>query len=353
MRLRDLAIEAGRNVRSGTARAFAVGLTLGLVGTVLIALDASAVISLRDEVARFRASGATVITVQADAGVNGAMCRALAEAPTVAASGAIRAAGQATPVALPDTSLDAFEVTPGFAALLGVRGSGVAVSRQAADALGVETGGVLQLQTGAVEIGAVFDYPNDGRRAGFGYSVLFASPSTGVFDECWVDAWPPSPEAVALASTAVDVGYDDTQVPVAVAQLNASLGRSLQAEAEFDARPTRFAGLLAFAVALVVGLLATWMRRVELGTMLHFGIRHREVALMVAMEAAVAALIAVVLQSPVAAWFIARSLAEGAASSIWLAALVAIPSGIGIVLGSVLGALLVRERDLFRHFRDR
>jgi hypothetical protein len=118
----------------------------------------------------------------------------------------------------------------------------------------------------------------------------------------------------------------------------------------------RYAGAGALLVSLVPGFSSVWIRRLELSSALHCGAGAWATRSMVAVESLVWALAAAGLCVP----FIAAACGvngDGASAETQEVLAVQVRSVPAMVAGSVAGAVaaasLVRERHLFRYFKDR
>jgi hypothetical protein len=348
--------EAWRNLITGTSRAAVFSTCLALVVGLLCAADARAIASLLDSAAEFRSAGGATFLLTAPKGVSGKACEDLGRMDGISGAGAIRADTEVAPRALPRVRLPAWEATPGFGRVLGTDvtgGLGILVSQQAADQLRVVAGERLATNKGAVQVAAVFSYPDDGRLPDLMYSVISPVPAVGVFDACWARLWPSNLTTAALLRTTL-TGPGGANV--SVTQLNSRLGADFDGQAKFDRRPTRDAGAGALLASLVLGFSSVRIRRLELSSALHCGVGPSAIRSMVAAEALVWAVTAACLCVPfiAAACGVAgdRTLAE--AEDILVIQLRAVLAAVaGCVIGAVGAATLVRERHLFRYFKDR
>lgn len=174
--------EAWRNITSGTTRVVLFATIAAVAGSLLVAAEVLTVRSILDDAKEYRDSGAATLILTAGGRVNGQACTALTQIDGVTAAGAIRESPQKLVLAaLPGAPISAFEVTPGFAALLSparLDGPGIAVSEQVASERGVSGGETLSFHDGGyAKVAGAFAYPSDGRRAGLGWAAL--EPTTG------------------------------------------------------------------------------------------------------------------------------------------------------------------------------
>ncbi|NUU05334.1 hypothetical protein [Leifsonia sp. C5G2] len=356
MTVRALFYEAYRNVGTGTTRTVLLAMLLGSVVVAAIFVDGLTIRQIIAEADRFQRSAASVLTVDAPGRIDGARCEALGRIPGVRASGAVRATDdKLTSVVLPDAPIPVSEVTPHFPRLLTGDldpGEGVVLSDEAADLLHLGTGASFDAVEGTARIAGHYAYPDDGRRPGFGYRALIVTAANTLFDECWVDAWPQIPNLRSLLfSTVSGDGSADGDGPE-LAQLNSSLGVSFDGHARFEARITRHLPLLVGIVSCAVGLGALRLRRIQLASSLHCRMCKRDLIAVQLLEAAswivpaacVGACVALILAA-----------AEGRDFAAVAAAELRFPvtAALGGLAGTVLGAAMSRERDLFRYFKDR
>lgn len=93
-----------------------------------------------------------------------------------------------TPATTPQSRIDVKETTPRIARILILNGSstreGLLASRQVADALGIQPGDDLPTTSGTQHIQGIYEYPDDGRMAGYGYAMLSPALPEGRSDAC-------------------------------------------------------------------------------------------------------------------------------------------------------------------------
>lgn len=405
MRIDALVREIVADVRSGTARLALLATVVGALGAGLCALDVLTVRGLLHDAATYRESGAAVLTLAAPGGIDGERCRALAQTDGVTASAALRAREQPLiAAALPDAPLPAYDVTGDIARLLGggvggraeslgagtpgaVAGVGPhGASGGAADAIGAAvpsdvadellgrlgpsapaqpnadraTGapsnplGSIATAEGPLLVGSVYAYPADGRRPGFGWAALIPAVDTSApFDECWISAWPQSDDTRSLLLTALRPGADAGDDRPELGQLNASLGLRFDGAERFSARLTAWAPLTATILAALLAGTAVWTRRLQIASDLHAGVRRRDVIVILLVETLAWAAAGALLTLGAAALLAAPI---GGRDGLALIA-GAVPTVLGMPVGALVGAAVVaasiRERHLFRYFKDR
>jgi hypothetical protein len=355
MRFRSILSEAGRNLITGTSRALLLALLLAATTAGAAVTDARSIIAVQSRAADFVASGASVRVMVAPAMTDAASCERLATVGGVRAAGALRTADAVVLRTMNANPVPAYAVTPGLIAVLGgdpAAPAGAWLPAPLARTLGVQPGQELPTGAGTLTVAGLYEYPDDGRDSRLAYAALLPEPAAGAFDECWADIWPLSRDREQLlhAALAVDSSAADA---VTVGQLNTSRGTRFDALAEFTGRPTRF-GLPACALAgLLIGLAAVRIRRLELAAALHLGESRRDLLATQVVETAAWAAAAVVLA---AVALLAGVMAAGPADP--MAVYLVDVRGPAVaactaLIGAVLGVLTVRERHLFRYFKNR
>lgn len=363
MRLRSIARESALNLATGTTRAALWAVVFCLVVSALIMSDMLAVADIHRRADEFRDSGASTLVYRARGAVDGVACDALRNVDGVTAAGAVRQRSVGLrAAALPAGEIPTYEVSPafgGFRALGGARpGAGILVSEELAATLGIGAGDRATLAAGASsEIGGVYSYPADGRQPGYGYAVLVPTAPRAAFDECWVDAWPASDALVSLLPTVLRPGSVGRPSSVGeglqLTQLNMSRGSRFDGAALFDERVTAHAPWAATTVAFAVGVASVRIRRLELAAARHAGIRVPAQVLQLALETAAWVAAATLACVAIAAVVAAALLSEDAVALTALAVPIAPPAAAAAMIGSAVGAGLVRERNLFRYFKTR
>lgn len=350
--------EATRNILSGTTR-------LGLLATALIiatgglgAADLAAVRALEEKARTFQEVGASVLTLSAPGRIDGRACEALRGLSGVRAAGALReSTQQVRALALPAAPLQAKDVTVGFPAILTRQPSppsGAVIVREAADQLGVGSGGSIPTTSGELRVGATFDYPDDGRRTGLGYAALLPTVDDGPFDECWVDAWPMITALPALLMTAVtpSTGARDEQSP-ALGQLNTRLGAEFDGPRQFANRVTAVAPVVAAALGLILGVVAIRLRRIQLAAALHSRMRRADLQAQMVLEVSAWCLPTLAVGVALAGIAVATGDPPDYGTHVILALRAPLAGVAGALVGTVIGVALTRERHLFRYFKDR
>lgn len=357
MLARSILSEAARNLAANTSRAAVFAGIFVLVVCSIAVIDVRTVASVLREAEQYRSSGAAVQVVESTAGsVSGARCDALTGSGSIRGSGALRPADAIRALALPSSELTVWEVSPGITALLpqlgavigNPRAGGVWLSSDLAEALGARAGDSVVTDAGRVDVAAVYEWPDDGRARELAYAIVVPVGGGGIFDRCWAQIWPDDDDAAALILTSV-AGTAD----VGLSRLNSAFGSSFDASTRIAERATVVAPAGGVAAGFLLAFVAVWIRRLELAAALHARVPRSAIAAQQVIEAAawvVAAslvsisvvVFAAAIDNPdtgVATWQIgARTVAAAAASAL---------------LGALAAASLVREKQLFRYFKDR
>lgn len=356
MRISAILREVGRNIASGTARVVTFALLLGALSAGLTMADLTAVRALTDAAARYTASGASVATLTATGRIDGLACEALATIPGVRAAGALRSTEHGiTPAALPSSAIPVMEVTPGFPRVVHAShtaDTGVVISQQVRDALALEAGHPIVTTTGTAAVAGTYAYPDDGRRAGYGYAALVPVPADDAFDECWVDIWPTSQQTPVLLQTTLRSASIDAELP-ALSQLNTSLGREFDGARAFDERLTRFVPAIALVLGAGLGFVATRIRRVQHASALHAGMARPDLVAIAGLEVICWTAPAIVFSGAVVAVFAATGPAGDMVVATTLGARIAPFAVAGAFAGTLAALVTTRERHLFHYVKDR
>ena len=135
---------------------------VALIGSVAI-LEVRTVVDVLRGAADYRAAGAAIQVIEAEDGIDGHQCDALAATPGINGSGAIRAGERLRALNLPSSELTVWEVTPGLPALLATAGAatehqpgtGVWLSADLAETLGVGPGSKIPTSAPSAPAAAV------------------------------------------------------------------------------------------------------------------------------------------------------------------------------------------------------
>ncbi|KAA8818435.1 hypothetical protein CSQ85_07960 [Bifidobacterium rousetti] len=370
MRLRGVLDEAARNLASGTSHACAMAVKLACLMMLCVTADLASITAIQRQADSFVASGGSTYSITYTGHIDGAACDRLVSLDGVIAAGAVRGtAGKLTFAALPSTGVPTYEVTTGAtgvfansttAARDAVRPdaalSGVWLSQEAAKPLGVRAGGRVTLRDDrTVDVAGVYDWPDDGRQSGYSYAAITPVPASDdePFDQCWVKAWPVPENLESLLRVTTMGDESATQERPTVAQLNTTQGRTFDAIAAYRGRLTAWAPLVAGVVALLVGWIAVHLRRLELASALHCGVPKPAMVAGVLVETGVWALIAIAMCTPALAWmWLANTDAD---AMVLTDTLLRVPAAayVGVFVGALARAATIRERQLFRYFKNR
>lgn len=361
MRATAILGEAHRNIVTGTTRATMFALALGLMVAAACLLDTLTTVALQQRAEEWNASGAAVHVLSAEQGIDGDSCAALASARgqrgrPVASAGALTAGPTLTFDATAASSLPSFVVTPSLAEVLrlgSAASEGVWISDQLADTLTAAVGDQLGTDRGPLRVAGVFAWPEDGRDQRIAYSVLVPSVTHTRFDECWATITPSNPAASDLLRTAgVVTPQSTTSAPVAL--LNNTLGQEFDPWTQYEGRTSRYVGLLVPVLGLVLGHIATRLRRLEYASALHAGVGRRALYLTSAVETLAWVVPAVAAATAVVALTASRLTDYTNAVDLVAGQL---PALLAAVVTSQLGVLaalvLTREHHLFAYFKER
>lgn len=359
MRFHGLLSEVWADVSSGTAKAFFFGVVLTLGVAMLLTAEAAVVGRLADESLSFQARGASTLTIVAPSSISGRACEAMSDLSNVSASGALRARdGSVAPILLPANPIPVSEVTPGFLQVVGSQvssGNGVVVSDEVAEALLAQSDKTIATSAGRVFVGGTFAYPSDGRRPGFGWALLSPVAADGAFDECWVRVWPWSDEVQSvLKSIVLKAGYSrEGEAQVVQTQLNTQMGQGFDGGRRFSERFTRGAAPFALLLGALIGGVAVRVRRLDYAARLHDGMSKTDVITLGLMETltwSLPGLLFALGGSAVAVRKLFPSLGWESALGMYAITGAAL---VGVLGGALASLALVRERHLFRYFKDR
>jgi hypothetical protein len=360
MRARAVVGEAGRNVVTGTTRAvvFAV-VFLALVGGLAVA-DVRAVVAVLRGAADFRAAGATVDVLKADAAVDGRRCDALTGTGTVTA-GAFRRGGAVQILAMPAAQITVIEATPGLIRLLPVIAQpvqvdpavagGVWVSADLATTLGATPGRVIATADGVATVAGVYTWADDARARDLGYAIITPVPADGTFDQCWTETWPSDPGLAGLAYLSLTNPQPMGQV--ASGQLNTSLGTTYDTGARLHDRLTRPVPWVAAVAGCLLGYVAVRTRRVENASALHARVPKADLAWQHLLEAAVWAGGSTVILAAGLLWAARLGNPDPGWTTWWTGLRTVLAGSAAVGLGVLAAVLTTREKHLFRYAKDR
>lgn len=354
MQIRSIVSEALQNVSTRNSKPLLSVLIFTLVVGALAIFDTYTLRGVIADARAFEASGATVRTIASTQGINGEACENLASLAGVRASGALRQAGTITASTMPGTSIPLMRVSPNFISLLSNTEpnspGGFYISAELASTLSLAAGDEIALDVGSATITGVYEYPDDGRQAGLSWAAVETGMASERYDACWVDIPRSTGEDASLLLTAVTIAPVETPT---LSQLNTRHGENLDSVKLAAERASLLAVPAALGLGLALGFAFKRVRRMEFASALHVGVPKPALMLQVVVEDLVWAFAACMMLIPLTYAFVVPELAidHGALMSsalriIWLGLL-------GVILGSLAGIATIRERSLFRFFKDR
>ena len=353
-----IASEAWRNIRSGTTHAALWAILFLLVSGTAVGIDGAAVATITKASTAFHAAGGSTFVVQAPGAISAARCEALSSLDRIQSSAAIRSTEPIFLSALPSTPTALFEATAGVRQLLHAGGdgrTGLLLSEQLASQLAVGPSSTLALTepTSSTNVLGVFDYPSDGRMSWLSSAAIAVVPTTGLFDECWIDIWPSTSSTDALALFAVSGAASDTG-DTAIRQLNSTLGRSFDTSTLIENRSTRFLAIAGIFAAALLGYIAVRSRRLELASAMHAGVTRGRLVIQILVESASWLLAAMCAVVPLVYFIAAQTQVAGDTSLILgIEVRVLISQLLAAGTGVLLSLGLIRETHLFTYFKDR
>lgn len=358
MNSRAILREAWRNLTSGTTRALTMLIALGLITLTLQLADLSAVRQIVQDAAEYQRVGASVLTLTAPQKINGRACEALNGLPGVRAAGALReASNDVRLTTLPQSPVPLKETTPSFSKLLRAESSeigGYILSSQVTEPLGLTTGDLLQTTQGETHVSGRFDYPDDGRKTGLGYSALVVGQGNEPFDECWLDIWPQNREFQGLLlTTLIPVSSNSTPDRPVLGQLNSTLGSTFDGAGRYSSRITLLAYPLAAALAFALGFVATRLRRMELAAALHSRVSRSALLRVLMVEALSWALPVLIIGVSVSAWFAASGPSQDEALTLLQGTKLPLLTVVAALAGTTTAFVAIRESHLFKYFKNR
>lgn len=359
MKWSAIAREAWLNIITGTARVAILGLVAAALTAVVLVTDLRTVRAIDQSARAYQSSGASILMLSAQGGVDPDLCERLSSQPGVRAAGAIRRVADSVFAAAPQTSVPTFEVTPGFPAILSPKVNlstpgGIVLSQQAADVVGAHPGDVIATTPGMTRVAGVYQYPQDGRALGYGYAMLVPTHTPGPFDACWVDQWPQSASMSRLIRGVVTPGQAQNLAnQITVSQLNTTLGTSLDAHDQLVHRITRWAPIEMFFAGLLLALVAVRLRRLEFAAALHARVRKGDLLSIAELETVAWVVPVFLVGAAISTGFAVTGTRDDVWRLVALGMLTPLATISGALLGTALGVLLLQENQLFRYFKER
>lgn len=361
MKLREIVVEARRNILSRTSHAGILALILGLVSTGCVVGDIASIRALELQAESFREAGGATMIETAKGSVLGGVCDSIARTVPRAVAGAIRESNAPVIAAkLPSSVVPTFEVSPGFTELILKRpaadlGGGVLVSDNFAKALSLKVGDYFATTAGSARVADIYSYPDDGRRRGLGYAVLVPVPlqvaQSTPFDECWASIWPQSTEIDALMRVAVAPQAAEGAPPASLEQLNQSQGVRFDGPQRLHSRVAQYLPLGGFIVSLFVAFSIYRTRRLEFASARHAGVTTSDLWLITQTESAPWVVSVWLLPfGPALLTLFGTPDPTAYLGFAWQGPSLVMAGGL---MGATFAALLASERTLFRDFKRR
>lgn len=357
MRFREIWREAARNFSTGASRGLVSMVAFLAIAVLLGSLASRAVVEVTQDAAAFRNAGASVFRLDAPAAVDGDACDDLQGIDGISASGATRNAGDIRFALFPDLPTPYFDATAGMIDMLSVQPAtpeaGLIVDAELAASLGLGTVPVstfLGDTAISVQVAGTFEHPDDGRDSTLSGAALGLVEDRRPFDSCWALFWPPSDNPLDVMGPVLTASASGSGTLV---QWNPTLGRTIDPRAAFDDLPLLEIAATGVLTVAALSFLGVRLRRLELASALHIGIRRSDL-LAIALSEAVLWLVPACLLAlsvimvaaiwnnddpPFAAWF-AGARTVGAVGAAWL-------------LGTGIATAAVRETHLVKYFQQR
>ncbi|WP_426625088.1 hypothetical protein ACPPVW_03100 [Leifsonia sp. McL0607] len=353
-RFRSLVGESRRNVSTSPLRSFVHGAVLSSVIVVSALLDTLTIAGLEGQAESFRAAGGATRVLSSPGAVDRDRCESLTSAAGFAASGSL---AQRESIALLEpgsSAVPVYDVSPGLASRLGIVDTGlggVYLATTFATELGADRGTVLMTREGPVTVlGTFVPGPREGGSSRLSSALVSIVPATGTSSECWADTWPASRDRDPLLLTALSP--DAPSKETSIDPLNPVVGQEFSGAEAFIERTTRFAPGAAAVGSLLLGVVYSRTRRLELASSLHARASRAFVTGTMVAEAAFVGLSALGMA---ALTYGVLVLLLGVKVGTLLPAL-ALSAGITaaiFVTGVAAAASTVRESDLFALFKAR
>ena len=379
MRLVGVLGEAARNLATGTSHACALALAVAALIGLLAGADWLTIAMLQRQTDEYVAAGGSTWVLDYAGHVDGAACDRLVSLEGVQAAGAIRQTDSPLVFAtLPSTGVPVWEGTPGSARLLalaatgtgagadasgavvsGTAAGGVLLSADAAKPFAVTAGDELVLKDGrTLHVAGVIDWPDDGRKSTFAYAALSPVPADAArtFDQCWVRAWPEPGNLESLIRLATDgmmPASDGSHGRPQTDRLNTTKGAAMDGAALFDSRLTAHAPWVAIAAALLLGLVLTRSRRLEMASALHCGVPKMALLTQITVETGAGALAGALMAGPLLAWVWMDGRGADAVALLDTLLRVPVAAVVGALIGASVAVAATRESRLLRYFKNR
>jgi hypothetical protein len=304
-----------------------------------------------------------VQTITLDKQVDVSACDSVGRTQGIQAAGAIETTAESlTPIALPENPIPLAYISSGFVNLLDFtsldeRVSGVYIPETVANRLGKRAGEHFYLKDMTrVDIRGIYKYTDTGAQTGLGYVILSPAPNNQrALSSCWIDIWPYNPKLTDLLYTTItSTGAkteptEKTQQPE-VKQLNGKFGSNITAYSDYRNSPAVNTPLFALVLALLIGFAFTRLRRLELTSALHCGVRKLDLLKTLALES-VPPLLLAAFSSLATFELMTYKLAES--FPLDLAFNNFLPTALGYLLGISAALLITEEKNIFKYFKQR
>lgn len=354
MRFSSILSEAMRNVSTRTSKPLLALMFFVIIVGSLCVYDVTTVTAITARFREFLSAGATVSTVSSAKSVIGTACENLAGVSGARAAGALSEGEGIVFEALPSSIVPTKEVTPRFVELLAHESdpsiAGMFFSQEVALALSLGIGERVETTSGPVSVAGIFDYPDDGRVPGLGWSVLDVVPADRMFDSCWLDV--PYAQSLAPSYILTAVAPGTAEKPT-VGQLNARLGSNYDFGALVGERDSLLTIPSAVFVGLALGFVLVRLRRLELASALHIGVGRSALFVQILVEniAWLSAASALVVAATLV-FVVPEAASDRTALVLGTLRILALAAA-SVLLGSSLGVALTREKHMFRYFKER
>ncbi|MDR1448315.1 MAG: hypothetical protein LBI63_05115 [Candidatus Ancillula sp.] len=361
--------ESYRNWKTGTSKPVLFGFVLGIVIVLGIILQVRTLAVVIENAEIYHNSGASTQVLDAKDAVDANICDKLGNIDNIKSAGAIKTTDiKITPSSLPNGSIPLFYISPNFIAGLSLvsydaKTPGVLLSETVQKRLG-KTAGEYFMDTGGsrIYIRGVYQYPDDGRQAGLGYAILSLPPNNYAenFDTCLADIWPQNRNLnsalwLPLVGSSSDSNSSTNNVTssqkVHLSQLNSKLGETYTQYDSYLDSLLPLTSFLVLIIALLFGFISMRVRRLEVASNIHAGLKKLDIIFITIFDAFPAVIFSSLLSLPVLLVVSQNILYETAVLVPYLKILLG--SCVGFISGCVFAVILTREQHLFKYFKNR
>ena len=352
--------EIKRNLLSGTSKTGLIFSLFTCLLSVLVVHEVLVIDSVQVGAVNYQESGANIRYVSAEGRIDGAGCESLSRNLGISSAAIRKIDSGLRPTVMSSIPIEEYVASTGILAILdtaqfkpqNTANAGVLMGKPAYEYL-LGNGNKLSTSQGELNISGVYEYPDDGRRGGFGYAII--SPElvdTKPYDECWLISWPESIEANSLLNTVVipDSGAEDV-IPQ-ISQLNTTLGNSFDGDKLFTSRTSKFNYLLALTTGLALGASSIWLRRLEFSSMLHSGMRNSQLVVMQILEQSIWAIPGAIVSVSIG-FLISGKYSDNLHTINLVTAQIVVFALIGVFSGVIITALNMKERYLLNFLKKR